>query len=224
MANPKGSKTFLEPIRDLEDIRAMGEALKEEDTQSGQYAYVIWCIGIYTGLRIEDILTLKINNICGRGKIVRERFRIREKKTDKEQLRKINAELRPVLQEYIDGLQWGRAGDTAGVKGESFLFPSPRIKGKHIGYAWFRNRLTDAAAAAGIRQRVATHTMRKTFAYRWWITNRDNRAEYPTRADAKAMLSRDLLKHEKVPYTERYICIDQEEIDRATDTVSYGGI
>ena len=218
--NKKGGKTFVEPLRELSDIQAIGAELLEEDKKTGQFAYVIWSLCIYTGFRIGDILRLKVNNVSGARKEVRGHIRIKEQKTKKHKAEPrtiaINPELRPILQEYINGLDW-----KGGTKGESFLFPSPRLEGKHISYQWFMNRLKDAAAAAGIEQRITAHTTRKTYAYMWWITNRDNRQEYPTRADAKAMLSREILRHEKISYTERYICIDQEELDRATNTVSY---
>ena len=218
--NRKGNKTFVEPLREVDDIKAIGAELKEEDEKTGQFAFVVWAICIYTGFRIGDVLRLKVNNVSGARKEVREHIRIKEQKTKKHKAEPrtiaINPELKPILQEYISGLNW-----KDGIKGESYLFPSPRLEGKHISYQWFMNRLKDAAAAAGIDQRITAHTTRKTYAYMWWITNRDNRQEYPTRADAKSMLSREILRHEKIAYTERYICINQEELDRATNTVSF---
>lgn len=218
--NKKGSRTFVEPLRDIEQIKGIGLELLEEDKRTGQFAFVIWSICIYTGFRIGDVLRLKVNNVSTTGKRVREHLTVYEQKTrsSKEKPRRvrINPELQPILQEYINSLDW-----KGGIKGESYLFPSPRKDGKHITYQWAIKRIQDAAAAAGVQQRVTTHTMRKTFAYTWWILNRDNRNEYPTRADAKEYLSREILRHEKVEHTERYICIDQEELDRATNTVSY---
>lgn len=218
--NKKGNKTFVEPLRDVSDIKAISAELLEGDKEAGQFAFVVWSICIYTGFRIGDVLRLKVNNISGARKEVRKHIRVKEQKTrkHKEEPRTIaiNPELKPILQEYINGLDW-----KGGVKGESYLFPSPRKEGKHISYQWFMNRLKDAAAAAGIDQRITAHTARKTYAYTWWIANRDNRTEYPTRADAKEKLSKDILRHEKLAHTERYICIDQDELDRATNTVSY---
>jgi len=218
--NRKGNKTFVEPLRDIEDVKAVGAELLEEDKATGQFAFVVWSICIYTGFRIGDILRMKVNNVCGARKQIREHIRMKEQKTKKHKAEPrtiaVNPELKPILKEYIDGLDW-----KGGIKAESFLFPSPRKDGKHISYQWFVNRLKDAAGAAGIDQRITAHTTRKTFAYHWWITNRDNKEEYPTRAAAKEMLSKDILRHRRIEHTEQYICINQEELDRATNTISF---
>jgi len=218
--NKKGNRTFVEPLRDAADVQAIGEFLQEEDNRTGQFAFVVWAVCIYTGFRIGDVLRLKVGNVSGAGKVVREHIRVKEQKTRKHKAEPrtiaVNPELKPILQKYIDGLDW-----KGGIKSESYLFPSPRKEGQAITYQWFVNRLKDAAIAAGIDQRITAHTTRKTYAYCWWMANRDNRTDYPTRADAKQKLSKDILRHEKIAHTERYICIDQEELDRATNTVSF---
>lgn len=50
---------FVQPIRDKEQIREMTEYLKGKSERD----MVMWLTGIYTGLRISDILTLRVRHV-----------------------------------------------------------------------------------------------------------------------------------------------------------------
>jgi len=209
--NPKGSKTFLEPLDSIEDIIAIIEELAKEDrARGGQPACPIFTIGVFCGFRIGDILELKIGNVCDKGKRIKTTIRIREQKRGKPIERTVPDIARKILKEYIDSLDWSK------VKYQSYLFESTRRAGHPYTCAWFSQRLKLAAAVCGIEQRVASHTMRKTFARLAYDTNRQNHSAYPTEYSALESVSK-MIGHSTTATTERYIGLDKE---RERETIS----
>lgn len=69
---------FVQPIRDLKKIETMKKLLKQQNLRD----YCLFVVGINSGLRISDLLQLTIANVIEQGK-VKERIRLREKKTNK---------------------------------------------------------------------------------------------------------------------------------------------
>lgn len=65
---------FVQPIRDPKVLQDNKDYLK----QSNRRNYVMFLLGIYTGLRISDILWLRVGNVKG------SHITLREKKTNKE--------------------------------------------------------------------------------------------------------------------------------------------
>ncbi|ANS45905.1 putative integrase/recombinase YoeC [Bacillus thuringiensis] len=65
---------FVQPIRDPEQIQQMKAYLKEKNARN----YMLFVLGINTGLRISDILKLKVGDVQG------SHISMREKKTGKQ--------------------------------------------------------------------------------------------------------------------------------------------
>ena len=82
----------VEPIRDMGTVNDIADYLKSQCYRN----YVMFVFGIYSGLRISDILRLRVRDVRGKKDVY-----IREKKTGKEKSFPINPELRPILNEYI---------------------------------------------------------------------------------------------------------------------------
>ena len=62
---------FVQPIRELEKITEVREFLSKNPRDE-----LLFCFGIYTGLRIIDILTIKVKDVYGK-----DHFYIVERKT-----------------------------------------------------------------------------------------------------------------------------------------------
>ena len=75
---------FVEPIRDKTTVKDIADYLKEKDPKY----HIMFMIGIYSGLRVSDILKLKVRDVRGKDKI-----KIREKKNGKEKIFPGNLEL-----------------------------------------------------------------------------------------------------------------------------------
>ena len=57
---------FVEPIRDTEKVKHIGDYLKEQNEKF----YIMYSIGIYSGLRISDILSLKVRDVKGKTALI----------------------------------------------------------------------------------------------------------------------------------------------------------
>ncbi|HFU6602492.1 TPA: tyrosine-type recombinase/integrase [Bacillus pacificus] len=178
----------VQPIRDLEKIEDMKWALKRHCSERD---YILFLIGIQTGLRVSDLLQLKTEQIIHLKKKKRKEFKIKEGKTKKE--RDVN--LIPIFDEVYVYAQ---------TIVSDWLFPS-RKGDKAISKIQAYRQLNKAADFAGV-EAIGTHTMRKTFGY--WM--------YKQTKDV-AMLQ-DMLNHSKPSVTLKYIGINKEEKDNVLDT------
>ena len=132
----------VQPIRSKETIAQFKNILLHKSYRD----YILFVIGINTGLRISDILQLKVGDVKG-SHIV-----ITEKKTNKHKRFYINGQLRKELSKYIKGMN-----------DNDYLFPS-RKGNKPITRVQAYRILNDVAEKLGIDE-VGTHTLRKTFGY-----------------------------------------------------------
>ncbi len=58
--NKAGDKmNFVEPIRDKQKVRDIQDYLKQTNPRN----YIMFITGVYTGLRISDILKLKVKDV-----------------------------------------------------------------------------------------------------------------------------------------------------------------
>lgn len=66
---------FVQPIRDVKQIETIKKLLKQQSLRD----YCLFVLGINSGLRISDLLKLRISDISDKGKI-KDRIRLREKR------------------------------------------------------------------------------------------------------------------------------------------------
>lgn len=172
---------YVEPIRSKEDIAMLSDYLKEWNVRN----YVLFLVGINTGLRVSDIINLRVSNIRG-WYIV-----LIEKKTKKSKKAKMNAALKKEVDKFI-----------AGKDKHEYLFQSRKGKNKPITRQMAYLILKTAAEDCGI-ENVGTHTMRKTFGYHYYQRHKDI---------ATLMM---IFNHSSPAITKKYIGINQDSIDRA---------
>lgn len=165
---------FVQPIREKEKIDALKAILKR---QSGRN-YFLFYLGINTGLRISDILPLKMSDVYNK-----EHINITEQKTGKVRRQRINFELGQSINEYCTGLS-----------NDDYLFPSSRTKTPITRIQAYRI-LNEAAQQIGIGE-IGTHTLRKTFGYHFYQKTKD-----------VAMLQ-EMFGHSAPSVTLRYIGIN----------------
>jgi integrase len=170
---------FVQPIRDPELLEDLKKHLKQQNERD----YVLFMLGINTGFRISDILTLKVKDVRG------ERINIREKKTGKAKNVVIRPSLKKIIKVYI-----------AGKKPHEYLFKSRKGKNKPITREYAYQLLKKAAIEVGIGE-FGTHTMRKTFGYMFYNQTKD------------IVALRKLFNHRDDSTTLRYIGLDQDRLD-----------
>lgn len=179
----QGANT-VEPIREKEKIEEIKSILLHQSYRN----YFLFFFGINSGLRISDILPLRVIDVKNI-----HHFRIREKKTKKIRKVRMTSTLKVEIEKYIKG------------KADSdFLFPS-RQGNKAISRVMAWIIINDAARKVGIKDAIGTHTLRKTFGYHFYQKTKD-----------VAMLQ-EIFGHSSPSITLRYIGINDDMIDAALD-------
>lgn len=176
----------VQPIRDIEKIEEIKKILKHESYRN----YFLFVMGINTGLRISDLLPLKVKDVRGKTHIV-----IREKKTGKSKRFLINTTLRKEISEY-----------TESMADEEYLFKSTRSN-KPIQRVQAYKILNRACKKVGLEE-IGTHTLRKTFGYHHYKFHKD------------VALLQEILNHSSPSVTLRYIGITQDEMDKSLEDFS----
>jgi integrase len=173
---------YVEPIRDNNKIHEMMSFLKDKSERN----YILFMIGIYTGLRISDILKLRVRQVRNKSQVT-----LREQKTGKQRIIKLNPELKKALKEYCQDKE-----------GKEFLVKSRKGYNSPIGRVQAYKVVNAAADYVGLCN-VGCHTMRKTFGYHF----------YKQTSDIATLMQ--ILNHDHPSITMRYIGINQEVIDDA---------
>lgn len=172
----------VQPIRSLEKIEDMKWSLKRHCSERD---YIMFLLGINTGLRVSDLLRLKAKDVKNKKKLI-----VKEGKTDKPRTIHLH-NIYDELNAYINTLQ-----------GTEWLFPS-RKGDKPISRIQAYRQLNKAAEMCDITEGIGTHTMRKTFGYWYYKQTKDI-----------ATLQR-ILNHSHPEITMRYIGITEEEIENS---------
>lgn len=136
---------FVEPIREKNKINEMKYELKKSGTRN----YMLFFIGINTGLRISDILNLKYSDIKNLDGTMKSHISIIEKKTKKNKKFPITNTLYSELERF-----------TRNMQPNDYLFESQ--KGNKLSYSQAYRAIKSAANQIGLTE-IGTHSMRKTF-------------------------------------------------------------
>ena len=179
---------YVEPIRDVTTVKDIADYLNDRNPKY----YIMFMTGIYSGLRISDILKLKVRDVRGK-----DRIKVREKKTGKEKLFPVNRELQKALEEYC-----------ADKKDYEYLIPSARAVNKAVSREYAYRVIHEAGVAFGL-DNLGTHTMRKTFGYHFYMQTKD------------IVLLMRIFNHNDQSKTLRYIGVEQTTIDAAMMKFKY---
>lgn len=93
---------FVQPIRDKNKIEEMKEELKKNGTRD----YLLFFLGINVGLRISDIINLKVKDVLNMDRTMKSHIDIIEKKTQKRKRFKINLILAEELYQYVKNMNF----------------------------------------------------------------------------------------------------------------------
>jgi integrase len=141
----------VQPIRNLGKIEDMKWSLKRHCSERD---YMMFLIGINTGLRVSDLLQLKAKDLKGKKKVI-----VKEGKTDKPRTIHLH-NIYDDLNDYIKELE------------SIWLFPSRKGE-KPITRIQAYRQLNKAADMCDIDEGIGTHTMRKTFGYWYYKQSKD---------------------------------------------------
>lgn len=186
------------PIKDSEKLRLIQETLAEETDPHGERMFLLFELGIHTGLRISDLVRLRYRNVCG------EWIELIEKKTDKRTRIPLNTTIREIIQDRCRGFEPNQ-----------LLFPSRMRLGdgsqRPITTRCAYDDIRLIAERFGLGDRIGCHTLRKTFGYWHYKNNKD------------LELLRSWFNHSNQAVTLRYIGMDDEEKKKSVIGFNPGG-
>jgi integrase len=180
----KGSSITVDPIRSLKDIRKIKRKLKK----TGSRDLLLFSMGINNGLRVGDLLNLKVEDVIDLEP--GETLKIREQKTGKQNVLMVNGEVHQALERFIEATN---------PKDEDPLFKSRKTgKALTVPYAsqlvksWCRD----------LKGNFGSHTLRKTFGY-------IQRTEFGVGFDVLCKR----FGHSSPAITMRYLGIEDKEVN-----------
>ena len=174
----------VQPIRDKNKI----EEMKNELLKTGYRNYMMFVMGINTGLRIGDLLKLKVEDVKDKTHIL-----LKEQKTKKSKRFMINTQLRIEIDKYIKNM-----------KTSEYLFQSQKGENKPIGRVQAYRILNKAARRIDLEE-VGSHTLRKSMGYWHYQQYKD------------VALLQELFNHSAPSVTLRYIGINQDIMDKTIE-------
>lgn len=176
--------TSVEPIRDEAKVMQIQKTLRARATdERGKRAYLLFICGVYLGLRISDLLKLRVRDLRG------EKLTMREKKTRKRTELPVANIIRRAARELL-----------ADEDDHALVFKSPLRSrtDKAIARKTAYNDINCVAREFGVKGPIGCHTMRKTFGYHQY------------RMDGDIAFLQEWFNHSSPAITLRYIGIDQD--------------
>lgn len=161
----------------------------------------LFTLGIETGFRITELLSLTIGDVYKNGAVLDMVSVSRKNMKRKREGRSLP--LTRVAKDAISDLIKGLCEDGY-WQSTDYLFQSTRKGNQKVSRTQVWQIINDAAKEVGINGRIGTHSMRKTFArrYREWLIEQmvtHRRHIEPMREVQKA------LGHKSIESTEKYI-------------------
>lgn len=182
----------VEPIRDKDVIRRILNYLDKKNPRNK----VLFAIGIYTGLRISDILKLKVNDIYKKNTI-----QIKQKKTRTYVYIPVNKELKKIIKQYVEA---------SNLSKYDYLIKSREGINKPITRNQAYNILNEASEYFNLDCNIGTHSMRKTAGLNLYF------------ASGKDIgLVMQMLGQKDPGSTLRYIGVTDMDIDKCIKKLSY---
>ena len=158
-------------------------------------------IGVFTGVRISDLLTLKFSHILNE-----DVFLLNEKKTKKDRSIKVNSTLKEIVQ---------RIYNKSGLSNQDELIFLNKYGTKSIDKSYVNVKLKELFSKYRIRVKgnVSTHTFRKTLGRRV--------VEVSNYSNESLVLLMELFGHSNMGITKRYLGITKDEIHNVYDCLTF---
>jgi len=180
----KGSTIKVEPIRKLQDIKALKTMLGDQARNMA-----LFVVGINTNLRASDLLALTVDQVAGLKPM--DEIEIREKKTGKARRVSLNKACIAAIDKWLvepDAPKWGE-----------YLFKSRR--GDRLTVSSVHRLVKGWCRDINLQGNYGSHTLRKTWGYHQRVTFGMGLPELMV-----------AFNHSTQKQTLDYLCIQPEEI------------
>ena len=176
---------LTQPIRNPKDVQKLLTYLKQ---QGNHRNYVLATLGIYTALRISDILNLTTNDVYDfKTKKVRKSITLVEQKSKKSKTIALNKKVIAALASYFPE-----------ASPNSPLIINPKTN-QPISRTQAHRIISTAAKEAKIPHSVSCHSLRKTFGYHAWQNG------------ISPAIIMDIYNHSSMKITKRYLGVSQDD-------------
>lgn len=204
-----------EPIKSMDDIIRVSQYLIQNKRWRDNMLFIV---GINFGLRVSDLRTLRFTHLINDDCTFRDRFAVYEKKTrntrkvHKNRYITINNAVVEAVTLYLENKE--------GVRLSDYMFRSESNRGSNENKPMTKQAvdyiLKGIARDCGLGNRMATHSLRKTFAYHQMVMSGND--------PRKLLLLQKMFGHSSAAQTLDYIGITSEEIDEAYRNLNLGSV
>jgi integrase len=176
----------VQAITELRHVRSIKRLLKDSPRDR-----LLFVMGVNSGLRVQDLLALKVGDV--RGLKLEDRVPIREKKTGKPNVLVANKEILSSLEEYLALAQ---------PKDGQFLFRSRKGFNAPLTTLTVTKKVKAWTRAINLRGNYGCHSLRKTWCYH-------QRKQFGVSWELLAKR----LNHSSPAVTRRYLGVQDEEVE-----------
>ena len=178
-----------EPIRDKAEVRRLSAYYAKQ----GQHRnHLLIILQLYTALRISDILNLKTDDVYNftRNKTTPKiKLHLKEQKTGKTKIIKLNKKITEALLMYIPEARQGTA-----------LILNPKTN-KAISRIQAHRITKQAGQAVNIEEPISCHSLRKTFGYHAWKNG------------VSPAIIMEIYNHSSLAVTRRYLGVSKSDMN-----------
>ena len=183
----------VEPITNPKDIAKIKRLLRDDKRNR-----LLFIMGINTGLRVQDLLALRVNQV--EQATIGVRIPLKEKKTGKDNVLIINEEIYKALQDYLCLINDKHASHKK--LPDEYLFRSRKGRNYPLTTFAVTQMMQKWCDSIGLKINAGAHTMRKTWAYQ-------QRKQFGTPWEVIAKR----LNHSNPAVTRRYMGVQTEEVE-----------
>lgn len=157
----------MEPIRKLETEHDIEVTLSRLDSMRGERMFIMWVVGVNLGLRIGDLVKMKVGDLRGQSTYTFVPEKTKHTKRNPQPVtitipRIVRTVLAARCQDMADG---------------DWLLPSrkrtPGGNPKHITRQTALNDIKEIGQLCKVKMPMGCHTMRKTFGYHYYKKHKD---------------------------------------------------
>lgn len=177
-----------DPIRDIRHVRAIKNTLKANKKYK---QYLFFTLAINSGLRVSDLLSLKVGDLWNIDEFPCKEFTLRTQKTR-------TFTPTPINDAIVEAMKFSKDAFPLYDLDAPLFSIDRRTAGR-----WVKKWCHDVGLDKGI---YAAHTLRKTFGYQLWLQNGKS-------FEALLHVS-EALGHRDVSTTLRYLGIRREQISK----------
>jgi site-specific recombinase XerD len=142
---------YVEALRDIKQINSMKRYLKKHSERD----YVLFVFGINTGLKITEMLDIKVRDVLEKEGCISDFFLLPSKESRITKEVYLNHKVKKAILHYIQANH---------LNSDDYLFQSTKTK-KPITRQQAYRIIHHAAEAVGVQEKIGTNSMRKTFGY-----------------------------------------------------------